>query len=556
MTMRAPGLLLLAAAACSGSVGPAPDLVLVGGKVFTADSTKPWAEAIAIRGDRIVVVGTDADVRTLAGAQTRVIELNGRVVVPGFNDAHDHLGPALTDLEVVTDASPIPDPTLALVSDSLRAAVGRAPAGSWLGVFIGPAVLDDPAARRAALDAVAPKHPVVLQAWTGHGLVLNSAALTAIGLDDRSEDPLGGRLERDRAGRLTGLLEEYADFGGWRSLAARYPDSVQVAALRDRAEAGVTMGITSIQNMTTALDPAKIPALLQAAAMPVRLRMIPMPLTTARGRELAEWDALRQSPIPGTTVSGVKWILDGTPVERLAVLRAPYADRAGWYGRLDFPPDTLRAMLREAVEHGQQPILHIVGDSAISLALHLMTEVAPDSVWRRLRPRIEHGEGLMPDLIPLARNLGVIVVQNPTHFALGPLFLARYGKERAGKTQLLRSLLAAGLPLAVGSDGPQNPFLNIMLAILHPDNPTEAITVEQAVTAYTLGSAYAEGRETEKGSLVVGKLADLAVLSQDIFTVPPPQLPASVSLLTLVGGRIVHDAGSLTGTLPARPRGR
>ena len=552
----APGLLLLAVAACSGPAGSAPDLVLLGGKIFTADSTKPWAEAIAIRGDRIVAVGAEADVRALVGAPTRVIELGGRVVVPGFNDAHDHLGPSLTDREIVMDANPIPDPAFALVRDSLRAAVGRSPAGTWLGVFIGPAVLSDPAARRAALDVVAPEHPVVLQAWTGHGLILNSAALTATGLDDRAEDPLGGRLERDGAGRLTGLLEEYADFGGWRRLAARYPDSVLVAALRNRAEAAVAMGITSIQNMTTALDPAKIPALLQAAAMPVRLRMIPMPLTTVQGRELSEWDQLRKSTIPGATVSGMKWILDGTPVERLAVLRAPYADRAGWYGRLDFPPDTLRAMLREAVEHNQQPILHMVGDSAISLALHLMTEVAPDSVWHRLRPRIEHGEGLMPDLVPLARSLGVIVVQNPTHLALGPMFQARYGAERAGKTQLLRSLLAAGIPLAFGSDGPQNPFLNIMLAVLHPDNPPEAITVEQAVTAYTFGSAYAEGQETEKGRLALGQLADLAVLSQDIFTVPLPQLPTAVSVLTLVGGRIGYDAGNLAGTTPAKPRGR
>jgi hypothetical protein len=556
MTMRAPGLLLLATVACAAPAGPAPDLVLVGGKVFTADSTQPWAEAIAIRGGRIVAVGAEAAVRALVGAPTRVIELGGRVVVPGFNDAHDHLGPPLTDVDVVADASPLPDPPFALVRDSLRAAVGRAPAGNWLGVIIGPAVLADAAARRAALDLVAPRHPVVLQAWTGHGLILNSAALAAAGLDDREEDPLGGRLERDRTGRLTGLLEEYASWSVWRRMVGRYPDSVEVAALRSRAEAGIGMGITSIQNMTTALDPAQIPALLQAAAMPVRLRMIPMPLTTARGRELAEWEPLTQSVVPGTTVSGIKWILDGTPAERLAVLRAPYADRAGWYGRLDFPPDTLRAMLREAVERNQQPILHMVGDSAISLALRLMTEVAPDSVWHRLRPRIEHGEGLMPDLVPLARRLGVIVVQNPTHLALGPMFLARYGADRAAKTQLLRSLLAAGVPLAFGSDGPQNPFLNIMLAVLHPDNPPEAITVEQAVTAYTLWSAYAEGQETEKGSLMVGKLADVAVLSQDIFTVPLARLPASASVLTLVGGRIVHDADSLSGTPPARPRGR
>jgi predicted amidohydrolase YtcJ len=272
-----------------------------------------------------------------------------------------------------------------------------------------------------------------------------------------------------------------------------------------------------------------------------------MPMTTADGRDLSERTALEKARGPLTEISGTKWILDGTPLERLAALREPYSDSPGWHGRVDFPPDTIRAMLREAVESGQQPLLHIVGDSTMALALHLMMEVAPDSVWQRLRPRVEHGEGLMPDLVPLARRLNVTVVQNPTHFALGPAYAARYGAERGGKMQLFRSLTAAGVRIAIGSDGPQDPFLNLMLATMHPDNPAEAVTLEQAVTAYTLGSAYAEGRESEKGSLTVGKLADLAVLSQDIFAIPAGKLPGTTSVLTLVGGRVVHEAGPLCG---------
>jgi predicted amidohydrolase YtcJ len=156
--------------------------------------------------------------------------------------------------------------------------------------------------------------------------------------------------------------------------------------------------------------------------------------------------------------------------------------------------------------------------------------------------RIEHGDGIMPDLVARAKELGVTVVVNPTHFTLRELFLKRYGLERTNQMQPLRSLLTAGIPVAIGSDGPNNPYLNIMLASLYPGKPLEAITREQAVTAYTLTAAYAEFAEKEKGSLEAGKLADLAVLSQDIFHVPPEDLPKTESVLTMVGGKIVYDS--------------
>jgi hypothetical protein len=164
------------------------------------------------------------------------------------------------------------------------------------------------------------------------------------------------------------------------------------------------------------------------------------------------------------------------------------------------------------------------------------------AVWSVRRVRIEHGDGIMPDLVPRTKELGVIVVVNPTHFTLRELFLKRFGAERTNQMQPLRSLLTAGIPVAIGSDGPNNPYLNIMLASLHPGKPQEAITCEQAVTAYTLTAAYAEFAEKEKGSLEAGKLADLAVLSQDIFHVPPEDLPKSESVLTIVGGKIVYDS--------------
>jgi predicted amidohydrolase YtcJ len=402
---------------------------------------------------------------------------------------------------------------------------------------------------------VAPRHPVWLASNTAHGHVLNSTALRALGIADDAPDPLGGFHEREGApypgrghGRITGLLHEYAGWNAMRRLRSAQPDSVLVASMREFGERAVRYGITSVQNIAITYDAATTLRVQRLAALPVRVRVVPMPGTTPAGRNLAEWrDAASAAPtsgeVPPLEVSGVKWILDGTGIERLSLLREPYADRPGWHGELNFPPDTLRAMLREALAAGEQPILHAIGDSTLAVVLGLMESVAPDSAWRRLRPRLEHAEWLTPDLWERALRLGVVVVENPLHFGDPPeLILARFGERRAGGYQPFGSLLAAGIPLAIGSDGPMNPFLNLLFAVTHPANPPEALTVEQAVIAYTRGAAYAEHREHEKGMLAPGMSADLTVLSQDIFAASPERLPDTVSLLTLVGGRVVHDA--------------
>lgn len=539
----------------------APDMVLLDGRIFTADSSQPWAEALAIRADRIVAIGTNADIARLAGPQTRRIVLGRRVVVPGFNDAHIHLGASLLPgVAFETSAEPVPDPTLGQVLDSLTALVRRTPRGTWLRTEIDAAILDDQHARRAALDSVAPVHPVWLEANTGHGVVVNTAALRALGIADDAPDPIGGYYEREGArypgrgsGRLTGLLHEYAGWNAARTLRSRQPDSVLVAALRAFSERALHAGITSIQDMTNALDPATTLRVLRLTRLPIRVRIISMPGTDNTGRLIAEWpDALRDSawrtadralPATGGETPGTKWILDGTGIERLSLLRTPYADRPEWQGMLNFPPDTIRALLEEALAIGAQPILHTIGDSTIAVVLAAMEAVAPDSAWRRLRPRLEHAEWLTPDLRPLAVRLGVIVVQNPTHFTDGRERMhARFGDERAREYQPFRSLLLAGIPLAIGSDGPMDPFLNLQFAITHPDNPTEALTREEAVTAYTRGSAYAEHAEQNKGTLAPRMLADLAVLSRDIFKVAADSLPGTVSVLTIIGGRIRYDA--------------
>jgi hypothetical protein len=195
-----------------------------------------------------------------------------------------------------------------------------------------------------------------------------------------------------------------------------------------------------------------------------------------------------------------------------------------------------------------QMLFHSVGDEAIDGVLDAMEETGGAAVWQHRRTRIEHGDLLFPWDYGRARDLGVVVVQNPTHFALAPVFAERFVPAVFNELEPMQSLLAEGIPLAIGTDGigvPQSPFVNLFLAMIHPTHPSEGLTLEQALVAFTRGAAYAELTEHRKGTLAPGRAADLAVLSQDIFHVPPPAIPATGSLLTMVGGRVVWDAGVL-----------
>jgi predicted amidohydrolase YtcJ len=238
----------------------------------------------------------------------------------------------------------------------------------------------------------------------------------------------------------------------------------------------------------------------------------------------------------------MKWILDGTPLERGALMRTAYSDKPGWRGRPNMPTDTVRRIVREGLASPEQLLLHIVGDSTPNMVLAAMRTTGTASRWVNKRVRFEHADGLMQDQWAETKALGVVAVVNPSHFMFDEVNKVRVGEERAGHYQPFRSLIEARIPVAIGSDGPNNPYLNILFATLHPTNPSEAVTREQAVIAYTRGSAFAELKERDKGMLKRGMLADLTVLSQDIFSVPPPELPKTESELTIIGGKIVYEA--------------
>jgi predicted amidohydrolase YtcJ len=527
---------------------PAPDLILLNGKIFTSNTLQPYVEALAIKDDRIVATGSAEKIMLLAGPQTKRVDLEGRVVIPGINDAHFHLGVEPSSLRL-----PLPgqDPTWREVENALAKAVAKAPRGTIIRGTIGPTLLeapqlDEPKATRASLDSLAPNNPVMLINWTGHSWLLNSAGLSKLGVRENEPDPEGGRFVRSpKTGKLTGVVLEFASFRLLRKLSELTSEQEALQQTREFLDTAARMGITSVQNMSIPVGPERCVVLLEKAPTPIRVRIIRFLLADAHGRNIQEGRELPAHPAPLITVSGTKWVLDGTPIERSAAMRQPYADRPSTSGSLNFSEKEMEAMLRESLRNHDQLMVHVAGDRTTETFLQAMEATGGKEVWAQRRVRIEHGDGIMPDLVDRAKTLGVVVVQNPTHLTLHDLLVSRFGPERTSQLQPLGSLLKAGIPVALGSDGPFNPYLNIMLASTYPDKPGEALTREQAVIAYTLTAAYAEFAEKDKGSLEPGKLADLAVLSQDIFTVPPGELPNTESLLTLVGGKVVYDAKAL-----------
>lgn len=522
------------------------DLILTNGKLFTADDKMPYAEALAIKGDRIMAVGTTATITKLAGNKTKKIDLGGRTVIPGINDAHDHIGYGTPFGKYIAFAEPmLPGPSFQQVVDSITEAVKQVPKGTLIQGDLGLKIIEDTNARRTALDKIAPDHPVILNAPWGHGTLLNTKAMEMLGIDETAPDPVGGRYERFAGTqKLSGFFSEYAEFAIKRKWYSKLPNEMLVKGFKNFGEEALRMGITSVQNMATSLELDKMVSVLKEARLPLRIRVIRFPGANEKGREIFSWNKNYPST-PLLSVSGMKWILDGTPLERGAYMQTAYSDNPQTKGRLNFPLDTVKRIIREGLASNEQLLLHIVGDYTPNLVIAEMKKAADAKRWAAKRVRFEHADGLLPDQWKEAKALGIVAVVNPSHFTFAEINHLRVGEERVKTYQPMRSLIEAGIPVAMGSDGPSNPYLNIMFAAMHPTNPGEAVTREQAVIAYTKGSAYAEFKEKEKGMLKAGMLADIAVLSQDIFSIPLPDLPRTGSLLTIVGGKIVYDAGTI-----------
>ena len=534
-------LICVAASVACTSAAAAPDTVLVNGKVFTANPAQPWADALAIRGERIVAVGDNASVSALAGSSTRRLDAGGRTIIPGINDAHTHIS-----ITPPSDRLSLPfEPSMEQIAAAVREQIKVSTNGRLIQGEFGQTAWGEPSFTRAWLDSLAPDHPVWLSAFTGHGALLNGAALRLIEFDDGMGDPEGGRILRDQAGKLNGRLEEYAIALALRRLAMKTDVAEAVRIYRQYAADARGFGITSTQLLGDALPAVDTAKRLVDADAPMRWKFFRYPIRLGADNTMDGRPTLPPQPTPLIDMRGMKWVLDGTPIERLAAMRADYTDAPGNPGRMNFSPSQIDLFVGWAYGSEDPLAVHAFGDGAIEAYIAAVERSGRPEVWRAKRPRIEHSDMLAPDLVPRVKAMGMVVVQNPTHFTFPDIFLARYGKERLAWMQPMKSLLDAGIPLAIGSDGPMNPFLNIQGAVTHPTNPREALTPEQAVSAYTAGAAFAEFKEREKGQIAVGMLADVAVLSADVFTVPTAQMEAIRSVMTMVGGRVVHETGAV-----------
>jgi predicted amidohydrolase YtcJ len=522
---------------CTGALA-APQLIIVNANVFTADPARPRAQAVAIENGRFSAVGDDAEIRALVGPATRVIDAGGRLATPGLIEAHVHLGWNLPSAPLAMPGLPFPGPT----AEQALAAVAQAARqpGDWISAWIGPTVARDGRNWRQALDAVAPDRPVLLRGFWGHTAIVNSAALKRIGVTDDVKDPIGGWWGRDANGRLDGRADEGAS--GVPESRATLPDPAKLAVdFRIAAQRYASWGVTSIHLMNSGKSLEVTIDTLALANTPQKWTVYSW-ATGAVPSIAGAWAAMDAAPnqLPARVrVDGPKWMLDGTGVEQNALKREPYAGRPGWRGRSNHADEQLREILQTALRRPEQLALHVVGDAETDRVFAMMESLAAAQVWQKMRVRIEHGDGIRADTLAKAARLGVVVIQNPTHFP--PPWVPR---RPDNPYSMLGSLLASGVPLALGSDagGDQvNPFLNIMLASTYAASPGEALSREQALLAYTAGAAHAERQERSKGRIMPGMAADMAVLSQDVLTVPAPVLPATRSVLTLVDGEIVFE---------------
>lgn len=485
-----------------------PDTILLHGKIYTGDPAH-FAQALAIGGKRILAVGTDAEMEALAVHNTEKYDLNGAVVIPGFNDAHVQLamGPERQKI-ATTEAATFDD-----VKAALEWITSESSGDTWVGGIIGPEVLRDPRMNSAWLDTITQHHRVMLETNSGHAGVWSDSALQSIRAGSMS-DPPGGWFGHDAQGKADGKAYEYAHFMLKQRLADLAEDEQIENSIHDAALVALQHGVTTLQNVSL-LPYSRFHRGLRRADVKERLREMELVIPGA----------------PSSASHPTVYVIDGTPLDHTAAVSGIYPGTKDENGRVNFTSDQIVALLNATKQAAQQPLFDVAGDRAIRIVLDAIDAAA---VPPTTRVRIDRADGLSGDLLARAAKAGVVVVATPSRFSLRPLYPQQ-------TVFALKTILANKIPVAFGSEGGTlNPFLTIMDAV---NNGAESITVAQAVDAFTAGGAYAELAEKEKGTLAPGKLADLAVLSQDIFHISPSALPETGALATMIEGKIV--AGTL-----------
>jgi len=546
-------LVIVASAVAQQS--PFAELVILHGHVWTVDHAHPQAEAVAIIGGRIAAVGSDAEISKWAGPATKKIDAQGKSVLPGFIDAHVHFTSGGGEISGVhlRDAA-TPEEFSRRVGEHAK----KLAKGEWMlgGTWDHEMWGGTPLPSHDWIDAVTTDTPVFVSRYDGHMALANARALRLAGVTRETKDPPGGTIVRDKDGNPTGLMKDAAMDLIFRVI----PQLTEEQLLRE-IRAGMNearrFGVTSIHDISSTQDVRGYQILAARGELTLRIYCItPLP----------EWEG------PATTgvragfgndwihLGALKGFADGSLGSTTALFEQPYSDApetSGLPNAMMLPEGNMLKMALGADKAGLQLAVHAIGDKANRIMLDVYTEVARENGAREDRRwRIEHAQHLRPVDFARFGQLGVIASVQPYHaIDDGRWAEKRIGHERCKTTYAFRTLLDNGVRLAFGSDwtvAPLNPMLGLYAAVtratLDGKNPSgwfpeQKLTLEEAVEAYTMGSAYAEFREKEKGSLTPGKLADVAILDKDLFSIAPEKIKDAAVRWTIVEGKVVYEAG-------------
>jgi predicted amidohydrolase YtcJ len=531
-----------------------PTLIVFNASIHTMDQGKPTAEAVAIHGQRVVAVGSNKQIKGMADADTHLIDAQGQLVLPGFNDSHVHFlsgGFQLSSVDL-RDAD-----TPEEFSDRIRRFAEKLPAGRWItggdwdherwASVSGNAPLPN----KKLIDRFTRNTPVFVSRLDGHMALANSLALKLAGVTRETPDPPGGLIVRDATGEPTGVLKDAAMSYVWKIV----PESSfeeKLAAARAATEHAARLGVTSVQDVSAGNDIGVYQTLLDRGELKTRIYAVsPLPA----------WERLARTGVRAhfgnhmLRIGGLKGFSDGSLGSTTAFFYEPYKDApntSGLAGDEMFPEGAMISRVREADRAGLQIMIHAIGDRANDLILSIFEQVTRENGERDRRFRIEHAQHLRREDILRFSRAKVIASMQPYHaIDDGRWAEKRIGKERARTTYAFRSLLDAGATLAFGTDwtvAPLDPMLSIYAAVTrrtldgkNPQGwiPEQKISVEEAVRSYTVGSAYAEFQDRVKGSIAPGKLADLVMLSRDIYKIDPKEIEKVKVVMTIVDGRVV-----------------
>lgn len=559
----AAAILVVGSVACADN-SPA-DLILVNGAVVTVDEAQPSAEAVAVRGDRILAVGTDAEVRALAGPETRIVDLNGQLLIPGFIEGHGHFT-GLGESKLVLDL------TTATTWDDIVAMVGAAAKearpGEWI---VGRGWHQDKWSRvprpnvegvplHASLDAVSKDNPVILTHASGHAGFANGRALALGGITRTTKDPDGGEIVKDANGEPTGYLKETAQrmVGAARSRddeatpddrEARFRKVVELAGLE-----AVQHGVTTFHDAGASFATIEgYKTLADEGMLPVRVYAMVRRETNAAMDSLLPKYKMHGYANNFLTVRSIKRQIDGAMGSRGAWLLEPYTDLPSSSGLALETVEEIEETARIAIKHGYQLNTHAIGDRANREVLDIYERVFKANPEKTdLRWRDEHSQHIDPADIIRFKQMGVIASMQAVHtISDGPWIGTRLGPERTRLTSYpWRDLLDAGVVVTNGTDVPVekiDPIPSFWGSVARKTNqgtvflPEQRVTRDEALRAYTINNAFAAFEEGHKGSITVGKLADLVVLTKNIMTVPEDEIPTARVAMTILGGKVVYE---------------